>query len=105
MTSLESARDFLSGLWSPGLLKFRGVPLQEFTQEELIKILFFCLETAKHGEAAVTKLVHYEDQMRQLRGLAETRRDMLDTQGAECERRHNLLCEVKEVVDRYFGEN
>lgn len=45
-----------------------------------------------------------QEQIKELEVILEYKNEAREQQGEECERRHNLLCEIKEVVDRYFEQ-
>jgi len=45
-----------------------------------------------------------KERIKELEAIIEFKNGARESQGKECERRHNLLCEIKEVIDSYFKQ-
>ncbi len=42
--------------------------------------------------------------IKNLEAIIERQEQIIKNQGVGCEERHNVLCGIKEVIDKYFGD-
>lgn len=56
-------------------------------------------------QAGVKYIIVEENKIEQLKNTIKFQETTIECQGREASRRHELLCEVKEVLDKYFKED
>ena len=68
------------------------------SQTEHIKLLNQC------DDSSTEVIGKMDDEIRILKDVIERQKQTIRNQGAGCEKRHNVLCGVKEVIDEYYGD-
>ena len=60
--------------------------------------------TETERKALFAKIDKLKKRIKELEAEIEYKNGARKSQGEECERRHNILCRVKEVIDEYFEQ-
>ena len=89
----------------PGLETLQAGVKYVIVEENKINQLQDEIETLKqscrsHGVIAKQRL----DKIKNLNAVIEHQKEVIERQGKEALRRHDFLCEIKEILDNYFGE-
>lgn len=80
---------------------------KQVTLQQTIEILEIELELCENrfkAENMLKENTFLKDRIKTIQAVIDRQTQTIENQGNACQNHHNIMCELKEIVDKYFGE-